>query len=304
MPSPGSSSTASVATRRRADVATTLIVNPYASRVTPELAERVARELGATTTVFTERAGHATELAREADTDAVVVFSGDGGFNEALNGARPETLLGFVPGGGTSVLPRALGLPRDPVEAARRLSEGRTRRISLGRANGRRFAFAAGVGLDAELIRRVDALGRREDGKRPGDVAFARTALRTLAEHRVRFEPALEIVGHGRAAFALVANADPYSYVGRLPLRLARGADLEGGLDLLAPRSFRARSLPGAVRYLATGRTRLPLVQLHDADRIVIRCDAPMPLQLDGEDLGDVAEVVLEAERDAVAVLA
>ena len=282
---------------------TTLIVNPYASKVTPELAELVAGALGAQTVVFTERAGHATELARDADTEAVVVFSGDGGFNEALNGARPETVLGFVPGGGTSVMPRALGLPRDPVAAARQLAIGRTRRIGLGRANGRRFGFAAGVGLDAELIRRMDRRGRGADGKRPGDAVFAWTAVKTLAETRVRFDPALEVEGHGRAAFALVANADPYTYLGRLPLRLPRGARLEGGLDLLAPRSLRLRSLPGAVRYLVTGRTRLPLVELHDADRISIRCDAPLPPQLDGEDVGDVTEVSFEAERDAVAVL-
>ena len=282
---------------------TTLIVNPYASKVTPALAEQVAHALGAAETVFTERAGHATELAREADAEAVVVFSGDGGFNEALNGARPETVLGFVPGGGTSVLPRALGLPRDPVAAARRIATGRTRRISLGRANGRRFGFAAGVGLDAELIRRMDARGRRADGKRPGDAVFAWTAVKTLAETRVRFDPALEVAGHGRAAFALVANADPYTYLGRLPLRLPRGAQLEGGLDVLGPRSFRLRSLPGALRYVLTGRTRLQLVELHDQDRIEIRCDGPLPLQLDGEDVGDVTEVVFEAERDAVTVL-
>jgi diacylglycerol kinase family enzyme len=284
-------------------VTTTLIVNPYASRVTPELAERVARELGAAQTVFTERPGHATELAREARTDAVVVFSGDGGFNEALNGAQPGTVLGFVPGGGTSVLPRALGLPRDPVAAARVVAAGRTRRISLGRANGRRFGFAAGIGLDAELVRRMDARGRRADGKRPGDLAFAWTALRTLAEHRARFDPVLDVAGHGRVAFALVANADPYSYAGPLPLRLPRGARFDGGLDLLAPRRFRARSLPGAVSYLLTGRTRLPLLVLHDADRIEVRCDEPLPLQLDGEDVGDVTEVRFEAERDALDVL-
>ena len=282
---------------------TTLIVNPYASKVTPALAEQVAHVLGAAETVFTERAGHASELAREADAEAVVVFSGDGGFNEALNGARPETVLGFVPGGGTSVLPRALGLPRNPVAAARQVATGRTRRISLGRANGRRFGFAAGVGLDAELIRRMDARGRRADGKRPGDAVFAWTAVKTLAETRVRFDPALEVAGHGRAAFALVANADPYTYLGRLPLRLPRGAQLEGGLDVLGPRSFRLWSLPGAVRYVLTGRTRLQLVELHDQDRIEIRCDGPLPLQLDGEDVGDVTEVVFEAERDAVTVL-
>ena len=282
---------------------TTLIVNPYASKVTPALAEQVARALGAAETVFTERAGHATELARESEAEAVVVFSGDGGFNEVLNGARPGTVLGFVPGGGTSVLPRVLGLPRDPVAAAGQLALGRTRRIGLGRANGRRFSFAAGVGLDAELVRRMDAHGRRADGKRPGDAVFAWTALKTLVETRVRFDPVLEVEGNGRAAFALVANADPYTYLGRVPLRLPRGARLEGGLDLLAPRSLRLRSLPGAVRYIATGRTRLPLLELHDADKISIRCDGPMPLQLDGEDLGDVTEVAFEAERDAVSVL-
>jgi diacylglycerol kinase family enzyme len=35
-----------------------------------------------------------------------------------------------------------------------------------------------------------------------------------------------------------------------------------------------------------------------------VRADRPLPLQADGEDLGDATEVVLEAERDAVTVLA
>jgi len=284
-------------------VRTTLIVNPYASRVTPELAEQVAVAIGAAETLFTEGRGHAVELARAAESDALVVFSGDGGFNEVLNGAPPGVVLGFVPGGGTSVLPRALGLPRDPVEAARRLARGRTRRISVGRANGRRFGFSAGIGLDAELIRRMDARGRDATGRRPGDLMFAWTVFQALSAHRARFDPSLEVVGHGSAAFALVANSDPYSYAGPLPLRLPRGARFEGGLDLLAPRALRARHLPGAVRYLLTGRTRIPLITLRDEDRIELRCFRPMPFQVDGEDLGNVTEVVLEAERDAVDVL-
>ena len=153
-----------------------LIVNPYASRVTEELIDGVERVLEPVETLRTERAGHAIELAREADADAIVVLSGDGGFNEVLNGVRPGVAVGFVPGGGTSVLPRALGLPRDPLAAARQIASGRTRRISLGRVNGRRFAFSAGVGLDAELIRLLDARGRDASGRRPGDLVFAWTA--------------------------------------------------------------------------------------------------------------------------------
>ena len=281
-----------------------LIVNPRASKVTERGIEQIARILRVDDVFRTERARHATELAATlAGADRIYVFSGDGGFNEVLNGVPPGVALGFVPGGGTSVLPRLLGLPRDPVEAARGLVHGRTRRISLGRANGRRFGFSAGIGLDAELIRRMDSRGRDEYGRRPGDAMFAWTVVQALAAHRGRFDSLLEVQGHGNAAFALVANSDPYSYLGPLPLRLPRGAELEGGLDLLAPRAFRPRDLPGAVRYLLTGQTRVPLIALHDQDRIEIRSQLPMPLQVDGEDLGDVTEVVLEAERDVVDVL-
>jgi len=286
-------------------VRSVLIVNPFASRVTDELVAEIEQVLVPVQTLRTAHAGHATELAREADSDAVVVFSGDGGFNEVLNGVRPGVAVGFVPGGGTSVLPRALGLPRDPLAAARAIALGRTRRISLGRANGRRFAFSAGVGLDAELIRLMDARGRDEHGRRPGDVVFARTTIAALARHRGRFEPLLEIVGYGPAAFALVGNADPYTYAGPVPLRLTPEARFEGGLDLVAPREVKARSWPRFAAYALRGRGQegaRDVVYGHDLDRIEVLCRTPQPLQVDGEDLGDVTEVVFDAERDAVTV--
>jgi len=283
-----------------------LIVNPYASRVTEALVAEVERVLRPVRTVRTEHAGHATELARQLEGVAVVVFSGDGGFNEVLNGLPPGIAAGFVPGGGTSVLPRALGLPRDPVAAAQRIAAGRTRRIGLGRVNGRRFAFSAGVGLDAELVRRMDERGRDSSGRRPSDLVFAWTAVRTLAEHRARFDPVLELVGHGRAAFALVGNCDPYSYAGRVPLRITPDARFELGLDVTAPRRLRARLLPRFVYHLVSGRGHArarDLVYGHDLDRLELRCDVPQPLQVDGEDLGDVTEALFEAERDVLDAL-
>ncbi len=286
-----------------------LVVNPFASRVTPEAVERVAAVLGDVDVVGTERRGHATELVRSAsrEVEAIYVFSGDGGFNEALNGSDGRTPLGFVPGGGTSVLPRALGLPRNPVAAARRLSQGQRRRISLGRVNGRRFGFSAGLGLDAELVRRVEALGRSSEGKRGGDRVFARTALGVLWERRARFEPVIELRGLGRVAFALVANCDPYTYVGRVPLHVAPQARFELGLDAVGPREVRARSLPRFLAYVVRGRGQeraRDIVYRHDLDRLEAVCDRPTALQADGEDLGDVGEAVFEAERDAVTVLA
>jgi len=284
-----------------------LIVNPFASRVTDDRVERVVAELGDVDVRTTHSRGHATELAREADgnVEAIYVFSGDGGFNEVLNGVG-STPLGLLPGGGANVLSRALGLPRDPVVAARRLRRAAFRRISVGRVNGRRFGFSAGVGLDAELVRRVEARGRSRERGRAGNVAFATAALGLLAHERFRLEAALEVRGHGRAAFALAANCDPYTYAGRVPLHVAPKARFELGLDVVAPRRVTPTRLPRFCAYALTGRGQdraRDVFYAHDVDLVEIVCDRPLPLHADGEDLGDVRDVVLESERDAVSVL-
>ena len=227
-----------------------LIVNPFASGVTDERAEQVRARARRRRARADEHPGHATELARAAgDAEAVYVFSGDGDFNEVLNGIGPDTPVGFIPGGGANVLPRALGLPRDPAAAAERVAAGTPRRISVGRVNGRRFGFAAGVGLDAEAVRRLDAYGRTVERGRAGNLRFGWEVARMITEHRGRFEPALEILGRGRAAFAFVANGDPYTYAGRVPLRVAPEARFELGLDLVAPRVVSPAAIPRLVGY-------------------------------------------------------
>ena len=288
-----------------------LIVNPNASRVTPDMTVAVEEELlaaGPLETILTERPMHAVELveAHGRDVDRVYVFSGDGGYNEVVNGLDGDVPVGFIPGGSTSVFPRALGLPRDPVAAARALARSNTERtITLGRVNGRRFTFSGGLGLDAELVRRVDELGRAS-GERASDLAFARTLAGIFAERRARFEPVMEVEGLGRVAFVLVANCDPYSYVGRVPLRIAPRARFELGLDLVAPRDLRARLLPQVARWLLAGKGQdrsAHVLYAHDVDELVVRADRPVPLQVDGEDLGDVTEASFEAERSALRVL-
>lgn len=286
-----------------------LIVNPWATGVDAErLAEVRAALPDGTELRLTSTRGEATEVAREVSgrVDALYIFGGDGTYNEVLNGIDRATPLGLIPGGGTSVLPRALGLPRDPLKAARRVAAGTPRRIGVGRVNGHRFGFGAGIGLDAEIVRAVDDLGRRPDGRRPGDLAFAWTSVRTLSRHRFHLEPALEVTGLGRAAFALVSNCSTYTYAGPLALRFAPEASFETGLDLVAPVRMRGRDLPRTVFHGLGGGRRSrarSLLYAHDADRLDVVCDRPLPLQADGEDLGDVEHAVFEAERQAVTVL-
>jgi diacylglycerol kinase family enzyme len=291
-----------------------LIVNPFSTAVTQERVaevEAVLRTRVELETRHTEAPGHATELAAAAaeKADAIVVFSGDGTYNEAINGAAGSIPFGFLPGGGASVLPRALGLPRNPVAAAERvadaLAQDRTRSISLGRVNGRRFCFAAGIGLDAEAVRRVDKRGRSVDGRRAHNTAFATAALGYLSENHFRLEPELEIVGEGEVAFVLVGVGRPYTYMGPMPVTLGGEMRYDGGLDFVGPKKVSRLTVPKVLgrALLNNLHSDSTMVSGQDVDRIEVRCARPMPLEADGEDLGDVTEAIFESERNALDVL-
>jgi len=278
-------------------MAASLIVNPFAHRVTEERVRSVEAELGPVETLLTERRGHAIELAREAAGDTVWVLGGDGLVNEVLNGLRPDVALGVVPAGHTNVLARALGVTSGP------LAERRPRRISVGRVNGRSFAFSAGIGLDSEAVRAMETVVRARDGRRAGDLDYARDIAARLLRG---YDPVLEIAGAGRAGIVFVCKDAVLTYAGPIPLRFCPEARFELGLDYLALERVGPSRLPGLLARLFSGRGLAGApgaLSGHDLDRIDVLCDRPRPLQTDGEDLGDVTEAVFEAERDALSVL-
>ena len=151
-----------------------LLVNPYASAVSPRAHKRIRRLLSEqhflAEELTTER-GNATEIAKNAakeGAEAVCVLGGDGTLNEVANGLRgTDTILAPLPGGSTNVLARSLGIPMNPVDAAERtlsaLRDGEYSQVGLGSVNERRFLFHAGVGFDAKVVELVE---RRSDLKR------------------------------------------------------------------------------------------------------------------------------------------
>jgi diacylglycerol kinase family enzyme len=157
-----------------------LVVNPKATTTSEHNRDILVRALRSEVDLqveYTRRRGNAATLAREAacaGVDVVVTLGGDGTVNEAVNGlmtiepgavdpsagAARRPVLAVVPGGSTNVFARALGLPGDWAEGTyailQALREGRTRTIGLGRADERYFTFCAGLGLDAQVVRRVE----------------------------------------------------------------------------------------------------------------------------------------------------
>ena len=103
--------------------------------------------------VFTECAGHATELASSSagDYDIVAAVGGDGTLNEVARGLlHSDTAMAVIPCGSGNGLARCLHLPLKTSEAIRLLRDGKVECIDTGTVNGKLFLSVAGIGLDAQ----------------------------------------------------------------------------------------------------------------------------------------------------------
>jgi diacylglycerol kinase family enzyme len=286
-----------------------VIVNPYATTVSEGLKNLVVYALRGrydVTAVDTQAPGHATELCRQAAQqgyDVVVAFGGDGTVNECANGLiGSDTPLCCLPGGRANVWCRLLGIPADVVDATEHLLAiahvWHPRRIDVGRVNERYFLFSSGVGLDASVVERVDANPRLK--ARLGEYYYAWAAVNTLHRRYVVHPPRLVASAGGTSATGVtvvVQNAEHYTYFGDRPIDMADGSGLQSG-NLSAVVLHRAtplevptigwRALTKRARVTdhrrVTGFAGFTEMQIRTAD------ERPLPLQVDGDYIGDVAE--------------
>ena len=300
-----------------------LVVNPKATATTARARDVLAHALASETrleVVESKARGHASELAAAAVDafDVVVALGGDGTVNEVVNGllaggSGPGVpALAVVPGGSTNVFARSLGLPNSPVEATGILLDAlhaeRRRSIGLGRADGRWFTFNAGLGFDAAVVRRVD--NRRAAGRTATPTLYAGHAVREFFRHAGRRDPALTLERAGadpeRLGLALVCNTAPWTYIGARRLDPCPRASFDTGLDVFGLRRLGAFSL---LRHAWQSLASTPrphgrrVLSVHDAAQVVLTTDRPLPLQLDGEDLGDRTRVTFTSVPGALRVV-
>ena len=311
---------ASPGTRRRM----LIIVNPYASTVSDRLRHLVVYALQGrfeVDAVDTEARGHATELCREAaheGYDVVVAFGGDGTVNEAANGLLGSpTPLSCLPGGSANVFGKMLGIPGDPVDATEHLlamaDDWQPRKVDLGVVNGRCFTFASGLGLDASVVERVDANPRMK--ARLGPWFFTWVAVTTFMGRYLVRPPRLTVhTADGRqldGVTAVVQNGSPFTYFQNRPIDIAEGAALDSG-NLAGGVLHRATPLAGAsIAWRALSRrarvTRnRQITGLADATGMTVTSTdgRPLPLQVDGDYLGEVSEARYSILPDALNVVA
>ena len=301
-----------------------LVVNPKATATTARARDVLAHALASETkldVVHTQARGHAIELAKQARLDGldlVVALGGDGTVNEVVNGLlldgpSPEVpALAVVPGGSTNVFARALGLSESAVEATGQVLEalatGRRRTIGLAQADDRWFTFCAGLGLDAEVVRRVEH--RRADGRRATPQLFVREGVAEFFTSKDRKTPPLTLTRPGaepeRLGLALVCKTAPWTYLGRRPVLPCPDASFDAGLDVFGLRSLGTVSTLRYLRQILSKEPRLrgkKLLALHDVAEFTLTADHPLPFQVDGDDLGQRTSVSFRAVPRALRLL-
>jgi diacylglycerol kinase family enzyme len=273
-----------------------IIVNPYAATVSDRLRHLVVYALQGrfeVDAVDTEARGHATEICREAaheGYDVVVAFGGDGTVNEAANGLLGSTTpLCCLPGGSANVFGKMLGIPGDLVDATEHLlamaDDWNPRKVDVGVVNGHCFTFSSGLGLDASVVERVDANPRRK--ARFGAYYFT-------WEARLRVEAAGQTL---EGVTAIVQNGSPFTYFQDRPIEIADGAALDSGslaggvlhrATLVSMPFIAWRALSRSARFTrhrqVTGLRDVSELTVSTAD------GRPLPLQVDGDYLGEVEE--------------
>lgn len=308
-----------------------IIVNPYATTVSDRLKNLVVYALQSryeVEAILTEAKDHATEIGREAHDghyDLVVAFGGDGTLNEVANGlAGSDIPLSTLPGGSTNVVCRTLGIPNDVVDATEHLlglaDDFQPRTIDLGMAGDRRFLFACGAGLDAMVVKRVDAHPKLK--ARAGDWYYTWAAISGFNRQYLMGDPArlrLESEqGMVEGVTTVVQNSDPFTYFGDRQVRVCEGAALDNGtLSIAMLKRAALRDMPTVMARCLGVSGRMPAINHRQIDHfeglrearlcsvgVAERPAVEFPVQVDGDYIGDFTELEIGIDAGSLRIVA
>lgn len=277
-----------------------IILNPAAKGdQARKTIDRVAKLAPDAKLLLTENAGDGERRAREAVAmgfQTIVAAGGDGTVNEVLNGIDPaKCALGILPVGTMNVLALELGISPDLERALAVIRKNHRRRVDLGYANQRRFIQLAGVGLDAEVVRKTHPEAKRAWGPW--------SYLLTVAQVTVAPAPRLRVKAEGKefpGAMVLIGNGRHYGG----PFRFFPKADMtDGKLDVcIFPKSGPLDLLWYLQGVLIGGPESLPEVTYLQVPALTVEADEKVALEVDGE-YGGETPVTFRLENKGVEVV-
>ena len=260
-----------------------VIINPKSGTRSRAGLEGVVRDIlgPKADIVYTERSGHATELARKGASDGyrrIVAIGGDGTVNVTACGLVDTGVpMAIVPFGSGNGLARHLHISMKREAALRLAASGKEVDIDSGIVGERRFFCTMGVGFDAQVSHEFANASRR------GMLTYSRIAFGNFLHYSPE-EYRIEIDGSVfdfKAFLVAVCNASQY---GNNAFIAPHASMADGLLDVTVVEGGNLGSLATAgVRLFTQKLDRSHIVHILRGSHIVITRQGAGPGHIDGE---------------------
>ena len=231
--------------------------------------------------MYTEAAGHATQLAKEAvekNIDIVCIIGGDGSINEVAKAlVKSNTILAVIPGGSGNGFAGHLHLDRNPIKAIKQLNIAQPELIDTGLVNDHFFLNVAGIGFDALVAYKT------KDRAKRGLWPYLFTSI---VESKDFKGIGLEVTVDGKKysgsyVTAVVANASIYGYGFTIsPLSSVQDGAFE---VVLIESTWKLRYFVEAYRFLNKSLHKSSFVKVYKGKAISIDIVSPQYMHVDGE---------------------
>lgn len=287
-----------------------LIMNPCAgtrraNRYLPEMIALFTKHGYENTVYMTACRGDGTRIAMErgGDVDLVVCVGGDGTFNEVATGLLQAGLqrpVGYIPAGSTNDFASSLHLPKQIMEAAAVVVEGKAQPFDIGRFEDRYFSYVASFGAFTKT-----SYSTPQNVKNAlGHLAYILAGIKDIGSIRpehLRIETE-EQVFEGDYIFGAISNTTSVGGVLTLDPDMV---DLhDGKFELLLIRSPKdLLELNACVAALIGRHYHSKMITFASASRLQITANPEMDWTLDGERAEGRAELTIENLQGAVSLV-
>lgn len=251
--------------------------------------------------IYTDHAGHATELARQfarMGFDAVVAVGGDGTVNEVACGLRDsETAMGILPVGSGNGFARHLNIPMHINRAIEMLNHSEPIRVDYGLANEHMFVSTCGTGFDALIANQFAGSNKR------GVKTYIANILKDILTYKAQ---EYHIIGDGidvthKAFFVTFANAGQW---GNEAYIAPKASIQDGEMDICIMSGSALWAAPGlALRLFTKNIDDSLFVDTIRAKEIVLEREDIAPFHIDGEPIDMAKDIHIRIVPDGLKVL-
>ncbi len=245
-------------------------------------------------------------VSRGAQFDLIVCTGGDGTLNEAVSGLMqlPEEIrppLGYIPSGTVNDVAFTLGLPLNPIEAAKTIVEGWEFAIDIGSlGTDRWFTYVAAFGLFTDVSYETPQADKRALGRLAYLLAGVR-ALNDVKPIHMRMACDGETVEADVLDGLVCSTASVGGFRPKTDLDISLN---DGRSEVILVRDFKNLiDFSNAAGCLLRGSFQNEYFITRQTDHIRFEFDKPVAWTVDGEYGGDRKAVDIHVNRQAVRII-